>query len=125
MGAFTSTSCPCNIINKIGDITIAARRYYTGKTLYSFGFGLPFWGSFPTYSALSLSSSSIAPCDMITVTVTVTAPAGLSVTGDDVAQVGHDVHCKLFPCDFSTRVYCNHIMQWDFHCLHLPYNLIN
>jgi beta-glucosidase len=60
-------------------------RYYTGKTLYAFGFGLPFWGEFPEYSNMQLSSQSIVPCGSVTVTVTVTAP-GNGVVGDEVVQ---------------------------------------
>jgi beta-glucosidase len=64
-------------------------RYYTGKTLYSFGFGLPFWGNFPQYFDFALSASNVSPCDSINVSATVSVASlpGAQTGGDEVVQV--------------------------------------
>ena len=81
---------PSEPIKSLGDYNMTdglgrTYRYYTGKTLFAFGFGLPFWGEFPTYSNFQLSAQSIAPCGSVTVSVTVSTP-GNGVVGDEVVQ---------------------------------------
>ena len=58
-------------------------RYYTGKPLFSFGYGL----SYTTfaYSGLALSSTVINPCESVNVSVTVQNTG--QILGDEVIQV--------------------------------------
>ena len=58
-------------------------RYYTGKPLIPFGYGLSYTKFL--YSKLSLSASSIKPCDSLNVSVTVQNMG--EIAGDEVIQV--------------------------------------
>ena len=58
-------------------------RYYTGKPLFSFGYGLSYTKF--EYSKLALSATSIKPCDSLNVTVSVQNTG--QVSGDEVIQV--------------------------------------
>ena len=58
-------------------------RYYTGKPLFSFGYGLSYTKF--EYSKLALSATSIEPCDPLNVTVSVQNTG--QVSGDEVIQV--------------------------------------
>ena len=58
-------------------------RYYTGKPLFSFGYGLSYTKF--EYSKLALSATSIKPCDSVNVTVSVQNTG--QVSGDEVIQV--------------------------------------
>ena len=85
---------PYTVYNSVDDMAVATDynmttppgrtyRYYTGKPLFPFGFGL----SYTTfmYSKLSLSSPSIKVCSSINVTVSVQNTG--QVAGDEVVQV--------------------------------------
>ncbi len=62
-------------------------RYYTGKVLFPFGYGLSFWGAASAvYYTPTLSAAVISACDYLSVTVTVGLPRS-PVTGDEVVQL--------------------------------------
>jgi len=71
-------------------------RYFTGKPLYPFGYGLSYTNF--SYSALTLASASVNAGDPVLATVTVTNTGKLA--GDEVAQL----YLKFPPVAGAPRV---------------------
>ena len=85
---------PCTVFNSTKDIAVATNydmsappgrtyRYYTGKPLFSFGYGLSYTDF--KYSQLDLSTSSVEVCSSLIVKVTVQNVG--QVAGDEVIQI--------------------------------------